>query len=83
MLMLKMLVLKMLKKEKKPTKQTMHSNYSLSMQLESFWQGWHKTSNKLYFHCGASSRTSSKSKKEKGKIKKIKGMWLEPSFVME
>ena len=30
------------------------------IQIESFWQGWHKTSKKPYFHCGPSSRTSSK-----------------------
>ena len=31
------------------------------MQIESFWQGWHKKSKKPYFNCGSSSRTGSKS----------------------
>ena len=35
-------------------KKTMRSNYLLQMQVESFWQGLHKTSKKPYFHCGLS-----------------------------
>ena len=31
------------------TKTTMHSTYLLQMQIESFWQGWHKTSKKALF----------------------------------
>ena len=55
MLKLKMLVLKMVKK---------YIAKYIWIQIESFWQGWHKTSKEPYFYCGSSSRTISKSTKK-------------------
>ena len=46
-------------------KKAMYSNYLLWMKIEFVWKGWHKASKKSYFHFGASSRTSSKSAKQK------------------
>ena len=55
----------------------MLKNYLVWMEIESFSQGWHNISKKLYFYWGPASRTSSKRKK------KSKEMLFEPSFVME
>ena len=55
----------------------MLKNYLVWMEIESFSQGWHNISKKLYFYWGPASRTSSKKKK------KSKEMLFEPSFVME
>ena len=48
----------------------MHINYLLWTKLESFWQGWQKTSKKPYFQCGPSSRKSAKNLKKYKIIKK-------------
>ena len=61
------------------TKTTMHSTYLLQMQIESFWQGWHKTSKKALF----SLWSLKQNKFQKYKKKKLKKMLLEPRLFME
>ena len=61
------------------TKTTMHSTYLLQMQIESFWQGWHKTSKKALF----SLWSLKQNKFQKYKKKKLKKMLLKPRLFME
>ena len=61
------------------TKTTMHSTYLLQMQIESFWQGWHKTSKNALF----SLWSLKQNKFQKYKKKKLKKILLEPRFFMK